>query len=327
MSILQHGGLDHEKLLTEIESDLSNQSTERPEFPLSSMSKTLFRAVGGLQQPGNESLALDIGTGCGVHAFLLNHIGFRRVLAIDSNERAVDLAWERGIRLGIECSKLGPTERPLALGADNGTNGHIFFAPISLQELANAVNVKFQLIVFNPPGFFFVREASLDSPAASGVYSGHSRAALDYRGSLLFQFFEKVVVPLLSASGEVICTWPGLERRTVELSPIAGTLGLPSHPADLLESWLSLSVECQDRNAEQFYCHTAVINRDYGLGNAFWQNLDHALQNPSCYSNLVKASDWQHGGSTTFRFGILHLRRSQINPLEFEVVRGGHSIG
>jgi len=178
------------------------------------------------------------------------------------------------------------------------------------------------LIVFNPPSYFYVRKPDLSSPAASGVYTGDARTALDINESLMFQFFKKLVLPLLTPGGDVICTWPGLKRRVVEVNPVAEKRGPAAHPADVLESWLDITIECPDRNVDRFYRHTAVVNIDYGLGSSFWSNLDHALQNPRCYSTLVKPADWKHGNHPTFRFGVLRLRRAESDPNRFEASPG-----
>jgi hypothetical protein len=196
----------------------------------------------------------------------------------------------------------------------------MLFSTVPLEDLAGLVGTQFRLILFNPPAFFFVRDADLSTPAARGVYAGDARRALEINQSPLFQFFQKVVLPLLALGGEVICAWPGLERRVVELDPAPEKRGRAAHPADLLETWLDITVDCADNDADRFYCHTAVINLDYGLGDTFWRNLDYALQDPRCYSTLVKPSNWRYGSRPTFRFGVLRLRRSQSITSRFEVV-------
>lgn len=320
MTTAELGRCSEEDLIEKVREELAQAPSADLEFPVSSMSLQLASVLKGLAPPtGHHSAALDVGTGCGIHSFLLNRMGFNSVLAIDCNERAVALACARGIRLGIDC-RFTDREQVAAALLEDGTTPHVLFSPIPLQDLAGLGATKFRLIVFNPPAFFFVRDADLSSPAASGVYAGDISRALEVDQSLLFQFFEKIVLPLLVPGGEVICTWPGLERRTVELNPVAERRGLPAHPSDLLESWLSITVACQDADIDRFYRHTAVISLDYGLGSSFWSNLDHALQNPRCYSTLVKPSDWRYGSRPTFRFGVLRLRRSNTDPSCFEVV-------
>jgi methylase of polypeptide subunit release factors len=309
-----------EDLVAIVKKELAHLPSTDLEFPVSSMSQQLANALKNLPAlTNNHSPALDVGTGCGIHSFLLHQMGFHPVLAIDSNERAVRLACARGVRLGIDCTF---TDRPKVQEAltENGTSGpRVLFSAIPLQDLAAFVKTEFRLMVFNPPAFFFVRNADLSSPAASGVYAGDTRSALDVDQSLLHLFFQKVVLPLLAPGGEVICTWPGLERRTVELNPVAERRGTPMHPADLLASWFALTLDCEDNDVDRFYRHTALV-LDYGLGRSFWSNLDHALQNPRCYSALAKPSDWKHGSRPTFRFGVLHLRRSAADADRFEVV-------
>jgi len=323
MTRVELGRSPEEDLIEKVREEIAQSPSTELEFPISSMSVQLASVINGLARPSDiHSAALDVGTGCGIHSFLLHKRGFNSVLAIDCNERAVALACARGVRLGIDSRLTDRTEVATALAEDGMTSRpHVLFSAVPLQELAALVGTKFSLIVFNPPAFFFVRDANVSSPAASGVYAGDTRTALEVDQSLLFQFFKRIVLPLLAPGGEVICTWPGLERRTVEINPAAERRGLPAHPADLLEYWLGVTVSCEDKDVDRFYGHTAVINVDYGLGSSFWSNLDHALQNPRCYSTLVKPSDWRHGSRPTFRFGVLHLRRSHSVRDDFEVIR------
>lgn len=321
MTTAELGRSPEEDLIEKVREELAQAPSADLEFPVSSMSLQLANVLRRLAPTtGYHSTALDVGTGCGIHSFLLHRRGFNSVLAIDCNERAVALACARGVRLGIDSRLTDQAQVAAALVEDGATTPRVLFSQIPLQNLAELVTTKFELIVFNPPAFFFVREADLSSPAASGVYAGDTRRALEVDQSLLFQFFARVVLPLLVPGGEVICTWPGLERRTVELNPVADRRGLPAHPADLLEAWLNVTVARQDKDVDRFYRHTAVINVDYGLGSSFWSNLDHALQNPRCYSTLVKPSDWRFGSRPTFRFGVLRLRRSQSEASCFESV-------
>jgi hypothetical protein len=118
----------------------------------------------------------------------------------------------------------------------------------------------------------------------------------------------------------VICTWAGLEKRVVELTPQTDGLAEILHPAELLEHWFpGTHVKSDGKQSDAFFSHLAVVNSDYGLGDSFWRNLDYGLQDQRCYSRLVTASDWRHGGRTTFRFGVLHLRRLNEDRT-FEVV-------
>jgi len=321
MTTAELGRSPEENLIEMVKQDLAHSPSPDLEFPVSSMSLQLASVLKGIEPPPDKhSAALDVGTGCGIHSFVLHRRGFNSVLAIDCNERAVSLACARGIRLGIDSRLTERARVGTALLENGATAPRVLFSPLSLQEVAQFVAAKFHLIVFNPPAFFFVRDADLSTPAATGVYAGDTRRALDVDQGLLFQFFERVVLPLLVPGGEVICTWPGLERRAVEINPVAEKRGLPAHPADLLESWLNVTIACPDKDIDGFYQHTAVISLDYGLGSSFWSNLDHALQNPRCYSTLLKPSDWRYGSRPTFRFGVLHMRRSMTDPSHFESV-------
>jgi hypothetical protein len=321
MTTAELGRNPEEDLIAKVREELNQSPLADLEFPVSSMSLQLAKVLKGLASPNdNYAAALDVGTGCGIHSFVLNQRGFNPVLAIDSNERAIVLACNRGVRLGIDSRLTERAEIAAELLEDNATTPRVLFSSISLQDLEGLVASKFQLIAFNPPAFFFVRDTDLSCPAASGVYAGDARRALDVDQGLLFQFFGRIVLPLLAPGGEVICTWPGIERRAVEINPVSESRSLPAHPASLIESWFDVIVDCKEKDVDRFYQHTVVINFDYGLGGSFWHNLDHALQNPRCYSTLVKSSDWRHGSHPTFRFGILRLRRSGSDASHFESI-------
>ena len=99
----------------------------------------------------------------------------------------------------MTCSQLEPEQIAQCL-ADRGSTGpRISFSTLRLEDLAGIGEItRFQVILFNPPSYFFVRYADLSSPAASGVYTGDASGALDIQQSPLFQFFQKVVLPLSS---------------------------------------------------------------------------------------------------------------------------------
>jgi SAM-dependent methyltransferase len=293
------------------------------EFPVSTMSKTLAHVIDQLAAPaeGEPTYALDVGTGTGIHAFILYGKGFP-VVATDCNEEAVQLAYRHASKAGIQCQKVDQGKLAAAVKSSRKFPREIVFATVPLQDLANQVGtgIKFSPITFNPPGFFFLENTDRSSPVAVGVYASPVSQALDRGASLLFQFFDQVVFPLLKPGGDVICTWPGLERRVVELSPAVEIRGNVEHPADLLEHWFEdVRVTCEDKRTDPFYRRLASIEFDYGLGDSFWRNLEEGLRDPRCYSRLVTAADGRMGGRTTFRFGVLHLRRL-TSAKQFEVI-------
>jgi len=301
---------------------LQSEASER-EFPISTMSKTLAHVIEELAAPaeGEPTYALDVGTGTGIHAFILQGKGFS-VIATDCNEEAVQLAYRHASKAGIQCRKVDRGLLAAAVKSSRKSPREIVFATVSLQDLANQVgtDIRFSPITFNPPGFFFLGNTERSSPVAVGVYASPVTQASDRRASLLFQFFDQVVFPLLKPGGDVICTWPGLERRVVELSPAAEIRGKVEHPAALLEHWFEdVCVSCEDRRTDAFYSRLAAIEFDYGLGDSFWRNLEEGLRDPRCYSRLVTAADATMGGRTTFRFGVLHLRRL-TSAKQFEVI-------
>ncbi len=315
-------------IIEKVKRELVQSPSVRREFPITSMSEGLANVIEVLESPqDNHRIALDVGTGCGIHSFLLVQRGFSTVLAIDRNQCAVDQACLHGNHLGINSKSIDKQQAAGELLEKVVTEPRILFSPIHLENLAEYLETKIPLIVFNPPAFFFVRKPDLSSPVASGVYSGDARKALEVDRGPLYQFFEKIVLPLLAPGGEAVCTWPGLERRAVERDLHHEMRGLPAHPADLLSFWFPpINVACGNKDVDRFYRHTAVIS-DHGLGYSFWDNFDHALQDTRCYSTLVNPSDWKYGSRSTFRFGVLRLRRSRGDANCFEVIctEGGQS--
>src|ERR1035437_7958359 len=84
--------------LVRVQNDLV-RCTDATEFPLSSMSRKIVHVMERLSNCSRKGFALDVGTGSGVHAIILNQMGYNCVLGVDSNSMAVDLALRRAIRL------------------------------------------------------------------------------------------------------------------------------------------------------------------------------------------------------------------------------------
>jgi hypothetical protein len=221
---------------------------------------------------------------------------------------AVDLALQRSIRLGLSAARICPDDfagDPASLG-----NARIWFCASPLQELNKFLSRSADLIIFNPPSFFSKSSIDDSSPVSTGVYSGRIEGALNVEGSLLHQFFDSVVLPLLAIGGELICSWPGLERRSVEIDPKPDRAGIPVHPASLLAHWFGLKVTADHEDPADFYKYTAGIS-DYGLGGAFWLNFRQAIDT-RCYSSFLSLDDSRRELDAEFRFGVLHLTRTGI---------------
>lgn len=85
-----------------------------------------------LDVPSPDQWALDLGTGSGVQALLLRSLGARNIVATDISEHSVKVAGENEI--------LNFTDRVITVEA-----GNLFEVP--------SADRKFDLIVFNPPGW------------------------------------------------------------------------------------------------------------------------------------------------------------------------------
>ena len=141
-----------EDLIEDVKRGLVQSPSVRLEFPITSMSMELANVIKLLAPPqDNHSIALDVGTGCGIHSFLLVRRGFKAVLAIDRNESAIELACERGNRLHIDSKSIDRGKVAEALLENSATEPRILLSAIPLQDLAELVETKFPLIVFNPP--------------------------------------------------------------------------------------------------------------------------------------------------------------------------------
>jgi len=293
--------------LVRVENDLV-RCTDAAEFPLSSMSRKIVDVLDRHSNCSRKGFALDVGTGSGVHAIILNQMGYNCVLGVDSNSMAVSLALRRAIRLGLSAA---PISRGRIAGESvNWGNAKIWFCASPLQELNKFLSRSADLIIFNPPSFFSKSSIDDSSPVSTGVYSGRIEGALNVEGSLLHQFFDSVVLPLLAIGGELICSWPGLERRSVEIDPKPDRAGIPVHPASLLAHWFGLKVTADHEDPADFYKYTASIS-DYGLGGAFWLNFRQAIDT-RCYSSFLSLDDSRRELDAEFRFGVLHLTRTGI---------------
>ncbi len=61
-------------------------------------SRTLADAL----EIGPDDVVIDVGCGCGVLSFVAARLGARRVIGCDLNERAIEVARENAVRLGLE---------------------------------------------------------------------------------------------------------------------------------------------------------------------------------------------------------------------------------
>jgi SAM-dependent methyltransferase len=271
-----------------ISADVTASVLAAREFPLSRMSRSVAEELWKISSRAipKELSGLDVGTGTGVHAILMVAKGIKRVVAIDVNNAAVQLASARADRV-----------------LDRSSRAAVTFLVSSLDDADVLGNEKFGVVTFNPPSFFRFGDSEELSPACSGVYIDHGwQEATKPEHSLLYRFFERVVLPKLAIGGHVICSWPGLERRLVEdTGDTSKNVGAVS-PARLLNRWFGIEVVGDSLAPTDFFRHTAVIS-SYGLGPNFWTNLSRGIAT-GLYSQFVEVAP-----QPSFRYGILHLVR------------------
>lgn len=127
------------------------------------------------QYQGPRDRATDVGTGCGVLAFLLAKAGFAEVRAVDSNPNAVE-----SVRRELQRLPAPPPIQPI--------DGDLLAAPTQPADL----------IVFNPPW-------------TKGRADDLLARALVYEDGLFERFFQQAH-EALSASGRVVLVFSNLIR-------------------------------------------------------------------------------------------------------------------
>ena len=300
-----------EKLWAIINQDVDHCLSGTHEFPLTAMTRAVAEAVWRLPvppQPDNTTrCALDVGTGTGVHALFMLARGYE-VHAFDVSKDAIRHARARAERLGPAIGRLpdvnlGPGRQPSRVrfsisGVDAFKESH-----------------RYGLITFNPPAYYNMRGFVEATPAARGVFvddNDHRR----HEASLLYRFFEHIVLRFLAPEGHAICSWPGLERRVVEAT-VGETPGRVISPLEKLETWFPVTV-IGDRNPHQFFNRSASVDSDQGLHDTFWENLIEARRR-FMYSELADTSQAERQ-MLTFKFGVLHLTRDATDPTLFRHV-------
>lgn len=288
-------------LWTAIEDDVARGLSVTNEFPITAMTRAVAETIWNLspaQEPGRRR-SLDVGTGTGVHALILNACGYE-VDAIDVNPDAIRHAENRAHRLKCAFFDRRTTSTPAirfhVAGVDDWTHGQ-----------------QYDLIAFNPPAYYHPLGTVDNTPVAQGVFVDDDNYRLATK-ALLYRLFEKIVMPLLAPGGHLICSWPGLERRVVE-SAHGETRGRIVSPVETLETWFNISI-VGDRNPTAFFDRVARVDSDdYGLHDMFWKNLIVARDN-SMYSVLANTRDAERH-FLEFRFGVLHLARDSRDLMLF----------
>lgn len=272
------------------------------EFPITHMSRGVARQIAKAAHLGPQGIALDVGTGSGVHAIVMAASGYPEVWAVDCNKAAIVSAEARAHRF-----------------IDVTRSSVIQFATLDIDDVSQHVDPGCKLISFNPPAFYAFHPLDFNSPLQRGVYVGGAASAeASPEESHLYRFFAAIVLPLIAEGGQVICSWPGLERRVVEEDSQAHGRGPTVHPTTLLTKWFQLRFPERQYDPTKFFLHEAVVT-DYGLGPSFWHDVDVGIVKNK-YSTLLSPSNHRFGYQTTFRYGILHLRCRSVDQRVFDVI-------
>ncbi len=292
--------------------DLEDRRKSTGEFPMTTMTRALAEAIWarGRSSPVLVGArALDVGTGCGVHALLMALRGFE-VAATDINEGAIAYARARYERLSTRPQRIHSPWMDL----QPSTHARATFMVRSMAD--DWSSERFSLITFNPPAFYSLGASFGDAPAATGVFVGHGPGSA--QTTCLYRFFKNVVLPALVPGGHVICTWPALERVVAEDDRRGQPWAPVVTPHRLLAWWFGITIRNSCDAPESFFTHRALITNDYGLGTAFRTAFEEGFR-AGLYSRLVARDS--AGGAPSFPFGVLHLQRDLHDPLLFHEAR------
>lgn len=172
-----------EKICLSVEEDIKKfRGNDIKEFPLTAMSRAVSEAIwrvdhAPVMPTDDAGRALDVGTGSGIHAFVMSKKGFPQVTAIDVNEKAIKLAYARAQRLHFSAS--------LATSIRGGPEPQILFMSSDLEGIAKLRPDPYALIAFNPPAYYPIASVDFASPVTRGVYVDDCEKYADHKQSHL----------------------------------------------------------------------------------------------------------------------------------------------
>lgn len=298
--------MDNNAIMSWIEQDIETGDPRRREFPVTTMSRALSTAiefiVNSLNMPVHEMKAIDVGTGSGVHAFLLATLGFNSVYGLDRSVQAISYANERAARLKNECCNF---------------NGNLpQFIHGCIETIANTTELpgQFDLMVMNPPAFYTLGPINIATPIDSGLFTGIHPTHTSNTDNPLNAFFD-AVSQRLTLGGIAIATWPGVQTRQVT---DGGDCDL--HPAQILTRRFAWNIDqASSLAANDFYRYRSKMAYSYYSSNDF-RSETHDFIRDGYYHPSVKTSDPDYQHHPTFPFGILALQRHTDNPSKFSLI-------
>lgn len=299
--------LDSSRIVTRVADDLTSRaSATKCEFPITSMSRSLAKALDAIRpQIRTRGAALDVGTGSGIHALQMAFHGFRRVDAIDICRGAIQCAGERWRRLALDLVD-EPRIEPN-------------FIHCRLQDVAGDPHLagEYDLISFNPPAYLALDKVNLENPLEAGLYSGTPQDAAGFHP--LHDLCKLVVGPKLRQGGVAVFTWPGIQRRDV-IDPRTETVIHPAHLLHRRHGWTIHGLNGQEPT--QFYRHTSPMSYVGPLQERFREELVHFVRE-GVYSPLINEHDPSCAHKPSFRYGIVALRRDTVRREHFHFIDVG----
>lgn len=303
--------MEHKALLSWIEADIAKCKCDVHEFPVTTMTRTLWEGIAAIAQLlDHPKAALDVGSGSGAHSFLLASLGVENVQGLERCEKAVACAKDRAHRLCAALPEAASWAQPQFI------QGSVEAIPPN-----NEMHDQFDIMTMNPPAFYYPTQIDTSNPLDSGLYTGlpPTNEAPDTTNPIN-DFFRVAVTHRLAPGGIAICTWPGIQTRQVT----DGTNG-DLHPAQILMRRLKWRIKgADDTSAADFYRYRSKLADNKSPHYDFRQYINDYLAGGE-YHSYVRKLDPENHLQPTFAFGVLALRRDAHDSEQFHLIDVGLS--
>ncbi|MDP2433151.1 MAG: hypothetical protein Q8O33_14150 [Pseudomonadota bacterium] len=298
--------MENDALLSWIEADIASCRCGVPEFPVTTMTRTLWSGIKAIAKLlDRPKAALDAGSGSGAHSFLLASLGVENVQGLERCGEAVACAKDRANRLHAALPDAANWAWPQFI------QGCVEAVPRNSELLD-----QFDIMTMNPPAFYTPTKIDISRPLDSGLYTGNPPTPAEPDpANPINDFFRIAVSQRLAPGGIAICTWPGIQARQV-------TDGTASklHPAQILMRRFNWQIEGADSVlAEDFYRFSSKLAYNDSPGNGF-RRYTHLCLEDGKYHSYVQRSDPEHQHQPTFAFGVLAIRRDTHVPDLFHLI-------